>query len=494
MKNSFIHTLQCLVVFFAFHNTTLYAQSIVTVQPQKGFIVTTTNKAIYSVNANSGTMKLITTLPFLNTTANALCLDTSRGMVYFIENGTLSTNTAIFGYNYRTNTHFTLIADFKTAPGSPLIANGMGTSGATCKNGFIYMGTEAARSLSPGVSSYNFGGETYYPFSNRIYKLSLNPAGTAIINTEVFKDYYNDNSEVSYINPAGGTGNFDSDWGDFVIINDTMFERINKTVPGGYEAYSRAYNMITPTTPLYNTLSPFEEKVNQTAEDGYSNLIFVGGLEGASQQFVNANKTNGTYDFPSAKYLTLDGVNFTSSIADATSGMKGEGSIGNTIWNDINANGIKDGSEFGISNAVVELWEDINKNGTLDIVTDKLEGTAITDNAGHYSFIKVLPGNYFVRPVMTTNVNYPAQGYTASYPFNQLAGVGVALSDAGDETVGGAFTTSTLNKNFSTINFDDQTADFGFTGSFTVLANNDLILKTNYANGSVILNWTYESF
>lgn len=249
--------------------------------------------------------------------------------------------------------------------------------------------------------------------------------------------------------------------------------------------------MAAPATSIYATITPFSDDISQTAEDGFSNLIFTGNNMGTTQTFVSGNKTDGTYNLATAKTMSLNGVTFTNQIADATSVIKGEGSIGNTIWNDVNADGIKDAGEFGISNAVVELWEDINNNAIIDIVTDKLEGSAITDNAGNYSFIKVLPGNYLIRPVMTTSVNYPAQSFSASYPFNQLAGAGVALSDAGDETIGGSSTTNSVNRNFSTINFNDQTADFGFTGSFTVLANNNLTLKTNYANGSVILNWTY---
>lgn len=217
MKTKFIHYLQLLSLFLVLNSTTLHAQNIVAVQPQKGFIVTTTDKAIYSVNANTGTMKLITTMPFLTTTANALCLDSSRGIIYFIENGGLPTNTSIYGYNYRTNTHFTLIADFKTAPGSPLIANGMGTSGATANDGFLYIGSEAARSLLPAVPGYvHIDGKTYNPYSNRIYKLMLNAAGTAIVNTSVFKDFYNDNAEISYVSATGANGRYDSDWGDFV--------------------------------------------------------------------------------------------------------------------------------------------------------------------------------------------------------------------------------------------------------------------------------------
>ncbi len=469
------------------------AQSTVAVQPEAGFIVTTTNKAIYSVNAATGTSKLITTMPFLATTANALCNDSSRGILYFIENGGLATNTSIYGYNYKTNTHFTLIADFKTAPGSPLIVNGMGTSGATANDGFIYMGCEEARSLSPGVSSYNFGGETFFPFSNRIYKITLNTEGTAIINTEVFKDYYNDNNEISYKSVAGVSGNFDSDWGDFVIVNDTLFERINKTIPGGYEAYSNAYKMSSPAAKLYHTITPFAEKVNQTAEDGNKNLIYVGGLEGSPQQYVYPNKNNGTYNFPTAKNLTLNGVNLTTQVADATSAIKGEGSLGNTVWNDVNTNGIKDAGEQGIQNAPVELWEDLDFDGIINIVVDKLVGTAITDASGHYNFIKVLPGNYLVRTIMTTSVNYPAQGFSATYPSNQLANAGTTFLFSGDETTGVGSTFNLLTKGFSTVIFNDQTVDFAFTGTFSVLPISDISLNANYNNNFVTLNWSIAS-
>jgi hypothetical protein len=452
-------------------------------------MVTTADKAIYSVNASTGSVKQITTLPFLTTTANALCNDSSRGILYFIENGSAPTNTAIYGYNYRTNTHFTLIADFRTAPGSPLIANGMGTSGATANDGYIYMGSEGARSLSPGVASYNLSGVTYFPFSNRIYKLTLNAAGTAIINTSVFKDFYNDNGEISYASATGASGRYDSDWGDFVIVKDTLFERIARSNGAGYELLSRAYKLATPVASVFSTNTLFADDLVQTAEDGNSNLIFTGNTAGVTQTFVVANKTDGTYNTATAKSMSVNGIPFTSQIADATSSLRGEGTIGNTVWNDINTNGIKDGSELGIQNAPIELWEDLDNNGIIDIVTDKLSGTAITDATGHYSFIKILPGNYLVRTVMTTSVNYPAQSFSASYPLNQLANIGVAHVFSGDETTGIGTATNLLAKNFAAINFNDQATDFGFTGTFTVLANNDFNLNANFVNGSVIINW-----
>lgn len=99
-------------------------------------------------------------------------------------------------------------------------------------------------------------------------------------------------------------------------------------------------------------------------------------------------------------------------------------------------------------------------------------GTALTNTAGHYGFSQVLPGNYMLRAVRTTSVNYPAQSFSASYATNELANAGVALTDAGDETVAGAYTTNLLLRDYETVVFTDKTADFGFTGTFTAYVRN----------------------
>jgi hypothetical protein len=483
-----------------FISATSSSQSIVSVQNQAGFVICTKTGEIYSVNANTGTTKLLTTAPSA-IAINSLVSDTARGIIYYCYNNYISSNRAVYGYNYRTNTHFTLINDFAAAPGSPMVGlGGVGTAGAAFHNGFLYFGVELARTLSPGVP--NIGANV--PYTNRIYKVTLDGPGTSITATSLVKDFYDDNGFVYYSSTAYGNNvtsfyRYDHNWGDFVIINDTIFDRAVKGYPSGsfyFEQYTGAYDLNTPAAQLYNTLTlPATTILNdgfsyvQTASDGLGNLVFVGNEGNTNQFFVIADKTNGSYNVANARPLTLNGAAFAQAVTDCGNVLRGEGLIGNTVWYDENENGIKDPVEIGISNAPVELWEDIDANGIIDSATDKLLGTAQTDNDGHYGFVNMMQGNYLLRCIRTLSVNYPEQGFSASYPSNPLALSPVRLIDAGDETTAGANNTNLLNRSFSSIVFNDQTDDFGFADLFGTVPLSSFNLKGIQTNKSVQLSW-----
>jgi len=61
-------------------------------------------------------------------------------------------------------------------------------------------------------------------------------------------------------------------------------------------------------------------------------------------------------------------------------------SLGDFIWEDLNADGIQDAGEPGISNVVVRLY-DVNSN---------LVATTNTDANGYYEFTDLIPGDYYV--------------------------------------------------------------------------------------------------
>jgi hypothetical protein len=70
-------------------------------------------------------------------------------------------------------------------------------------------------------------------------------------------------------------------------------------------------------------------------------------------------------------------------------------SLGNYVWNDANADGVRQGAELGLPNVVVYL--DLNHNGT----NDNNEPMAITDANGYYVLTNLLSGTYAV--VVKTN-------------------------------------------------------------------------------------------
>jgi len=66
-------------------------------------------------------------------------------------------------------------------------------------------------------------------------------------------------------------------------------------------------------------------------------------------------------------------------------GYRGPGSLGDTVWYDVNADGILNGAEIGISGVTVELtWAGLD--GDFSTTADNLVLTDITDAAGNYSF------------------------------------------------------------------------------------------------------------
>jgi len=105
----------------------------------------------------------------------------------------------------------------------------------------------------------------------------------------------------------------------------------------------------------------------------------------------------------------------------ANFGDQQKGTISGTVFNDLNGNGLQDGSESGIGGVTIEL---IDSTGTVVY-------SVITTN-GAYQFTNVLAGNYTVRENDLT-------GYTSttanSVPVNVASG-GSAIANFGDQQVG----------------------------------------------------------
>jgi uncharacterized repeat protein (TIGR01451 family) len=81
------------------------------------------------------------------------------------------------------------------------------------------------------------------------------------------------------------------------------------------------------------------------------------------------------------------------------------GSIGDTVWNDGNGNGVQDPGELGLENVTVTLLRD----GDGDGVYETPVGSDITDAAGTYGFGALPPGSY--RVVVT-----PPGGFSPTSP------------------------------------------------------------------------------
>ncbi len=133
-------------------------------------------------------------------------------------------------------------------------------------------------------------------------------------------------------------------------------------------------------------------------------------------------------------------------------GYIGDGSIGNLVWNDVNADGVVDTGEAGIGGVTVDLYWDANGTGVLD-AGDKLVGSTVTASDGSYSFTGLgtsdLAGapndiNYFVHVSDEANV---LEGYWHS--------LGAPKTDNNSQSDPYLVTLTTSQP-------DDNTADFGY--------------------------------
>lgn len=158
-----------------------------------------------------------------------------------------------------------------------------------------------------------------------------------------------------------------------------------------------------------------EPMIRTTTTDSSGNYSFTG-VPGGNNYIVKYN----TSDIP-AGYTQKDDNDesgvcttcnslasvalTTSSAANVNAGYKpsGFGSIGDLIWRDTDADGVKDASESGISGVAVYLYQDEDGDGIID-TTDALVATTTTSSSGAYTFSNLPAGKYQV-VVPNTNLS-----------------------------------------------------------------------------------------
>ena len=111
-------------------------------------------------------------------------------------------------------------------------------------------------------------------------------------------------------------------------------------------------------------------------------------------------------------------------------------SIGDYVWNDLNANGIQDAGEQGISGVAVKL---LNQLG--------VELTSTTTNStGYYSFNNLVPGTYYIKietPAYFDRLSEKAQGIDntkdSDLNSNHISDAVVLISGTQNTTIDGGF-------------------------------------------------------
>ena len=96
-----------------------------------------------------------------------------------------------------------------------------------------------------------------------------------------------------------------------------------------------------------------------------------------------------------ANYVLTSGESETS----ADTGMFQSTTLGDFVWDDLDADGIQDAGETGINNVSVELFN----------TADVSQGTTTTNGAGAYSFTNLTPGDYYVVFTLPAGYNFSPQ-------------------------------------------------------------------------------------
>ncbi|TKB05876.1 SdrD B-like domain-containing protein [Desulforhopalus sp. IMCC35007] len=152
------------------------------------------------------------------------------------------------------------------------------------------------------------------------------------------------------------------------------------------------------------------------------------------ESFVLTSDPDGPRDSSSTVTLAAGETNNAQDF-----GYTETGSIGDTIFFDVNNNGIQDSGDVGIAGVEVTLIGDVDLDGTPDTLT------AVTDRNGNYLFDGILPGDYSV----TVNPSTLPAGINQTYDLD-----GLDTPDASDlSLVAGE---------------DNLDVDFGYTGTGSI--------------------------
>ncbi len=278
------------------------------------------------------------------------------------------------------------------------LIDGSGNStGETCLTGAS--GEYEFSGLIPGAYSVSFEKKSGYFASPKLGAGSTS-ATDSDIDTDTFK--------TAVITLLSGDINNDIDAGMFrkVTIGDFVWEDLN----ANNKQDSSEKGIADVNVTLYNGADAVISSM-KTDKDGkylFTDLIpgtyYVefekpNGFDNASQKKIGTDEAIDSNISVSAPFKTDNIVTVSGDdIRTIDAGFFKLASLGDLIWEDMNANGIQDNGEKGIENILVSL---LDSNG--DIYRQ-----AATDSNGEYLFTGLIPGNYsvqIVKPLAFSNVS-----------------------------------------------------------------------------------------
>ncbi len=204
--------------------------------------------------------------------------------------------------------------------------------------------------------------------------------------------------------------------------------------------------------------------------DGVFDSTEPSAITNASGAYTLGNLFNGTYTvrvdtgtLPSSYVETYDLTNpktdhtatvvlSGSSRTDVDFGYRNDGSIGDRVWNDRDADGVVDAAEPGIEGVIVYI--DANSNGIFDQATEEYD---ITDVNGYYLIDNLPAGTYSVR----VDISTLPQGSTQTFDYD-----GTGTASRASRTL--------------TVSQDAADVDFGYRATASV---GDFVWNDANANG-----------
>ncbi|MEA3207025.1 MAG: hypothetical protein QOE70_82 [Chthoniobacter sp.] len=327
-----------------------------------GSFAITQNNNLYSVNFDTGKATLLFADTALATNGiNSLGFDSVNGIYYYADSGNGS--TAIYGWDARAGgARFVVTADVRTF-GVTLGTAGMGASGGDFNGGSYYFSTEGG-----GVGS-----------ADQLFKVNFDPLsnGRTIQSITLIS-----NSAIPGAN----------EFGDFVV--DAAAGKFYSFNSGTGVA---EYNMVLGATP---SLTFVQTDANAAVRQGAMSRFNV--MYAVDGNFGTYNPA-GAGTFGATKNITTNGTTLLGSAFDGSSYVPAEASIGDTVFFDLNANAVQDGTEGGVAGLTVTIYYDLNGDGVINGADSALTSTT-TDVNGKYSFAHVLPDNYVIKVTDPTNI------------------------------------------------------------------------------------------